>query len=122
MKQTYQTGLSGERDAEEYLTREKGMICLERRFRTRAAEIDLIMREGETLVFVEVKTRRTGSAGLGLMAVDARKQKRIARGAMLYLMQTGQLNVPVRFDAVEIGPEGILHVPDAFQPGGVFYH
>ena len=120
MKQTYQTGLKGEKDAEEYL-RGKGMSCLERRCRTPAGEIDLIMRDGETVVFVEVKTRRTGAAGTGLAAVDARKQRRVARGAIQYLMSRGLLNVPVRFDVVEISAEGILHIPDAFQPGGMFF-
>ena len=121
MKQTYETGLHGERDAEEYLRREKNMICLERRCRTPAGEIDLIMRDGETLVFVEVKTRRTGGAGTGLMAVDARKQRRVARGAMQYLMSRKLLHVPVRFDVVEVTAEGILHIPDAFQPGNMFF-
>lgn len=122
MKTTYETGLRGENAAEEWLSREKGMVCLERRYRTRAGEIDLIMRDGDAIVFVEVKTRRTAEPGLGLAAVDGRKQRRIANGARLYLMARGWLNREVRFDLVEINRESILHIPNAFQPGGMFYH
>ena len=121
MKQTYQTGVSGELAAEKYLCEIEGMICLERRYRTRGGEIDLVMLAGDMIVFVEVKTRKTGSQGNGLLSVNAAKQKRVAKAAMLYLMNRHWLNRAVRFDVVEIHPEGILHVPNAFQPGGIFY-
>ena len=121
MKQTYETGLLGENAAEEYLCREFGMTCLERRFRTKSAEIDLIMLDRDTIVFVEVKTRRSGTLGVGLMTVNAAKQKRIARGATLYLMNRHLLNRSVRFDVVEINREQIYYVPNAFQPGGMFF-
>ena len=120
MKTTYETGLQGEKAAENYLA-SLGMVCLDRRYRTRSGEIDLIMRDGETLVFVEVKTRKTGDAGLGLMAVGAAKQQRIARAARVYLMKTGQMNQAVRFDAVEVTRDEVLHIPNAFQPGGMFF-
>ena len=122
MKQTYETGILGENAAEEYLCREKGMVCLERRYRTKSAEIDLIMLDRDTVVFVEVKTRRTGNPGAGLMTVNAAKQKRIARGAVLYLMSRHLLNRSVRFDVVEINRENLIHIPNAFQPYGKFYH
>jgi len=122
MKTTYETGLRGENTAEAWLTREKGMVCLERRYRAKAGEIDLIMLEGETVVFVEVKTRKNAAPGTGLAAVDARKQRRIAGGAQLYLMKKGWLNRQIRFDLVEINGEQVLHIPNAFQPGGMFYH
>lgn len=121
MKQTYETGLEGEETAEAYLHTARGMICMERRYRNRCGEIDLIMRDGETIVFVEVKTRKTGSPGAGMMTVNAAKQKRIARASALYLMSTRQLSCPIRFDVVEVNPDSVLHVPDAFQPGGMFY-
>lgn len=121
MKQTYETGLKGEENAESYLRETRGMICLERRYRSRLGEIDLIMREGGTIVFVEVKTRTNASPGTGMMTVNAAKQKRIAQAAMIYLMCTGQVNRAVRFDVVEICREKIIHVPNAFQPGNMFY-
>ena len=97
------------------------MICLERRFRNKRGEIDLIMQEGETIVFVEVKTRMTGITGTGMMAVNAAKQKRISQAAMLYLMTSRRLGCPVRFDVVEVRPDTVIHVPNAFQPGSMFY-
>ena len=121
MKQTYQTGVNGEREAEAYLCDEKGMQCLERRFRSRNGEIDLILRDGETIVFAEVKTRKSGVEGSGLMSVTPAKQKRIAQAATVYLMTHHQLNFPVRFDVIEIFQGRITYIPNAFQPGGVFY-
>lgn len=120
MKKTYETGLWGEDTASEYLTREKGMILKEHRFRTKCGEIDLIMTDGETVVFVEVKTRKTGEAGSGLSAVNIKKQKRITNAAILYLMKQKWMNRNVRFDLVEIHGDTILHIPDAFRPYGSF--
>jgi len=120
MKQTYQTGIDGEKAAEDYLTG-MGMTCLERRYKTKVGEIDLILRDGETVVFVEVKARMTGDAGWGLMAVDGRKQKRVAQAAMMYLMRKKWTDQPVRFDVLEIRKEEILYVPNAFQPARLFY-
>ena len=122
MKETYQTGLQGEELAELYLQHEKHMTCLEHRYRTRCGEIDLIMLDGEIVVFVEVKTRRTGNPGEGLISVDYRKQKRISQAALVYLMKKKWLNHAVRFDLIEINRNDILYIPDAFQPGGQFYH
>ncbi len=121
MKDTYQAGVAGEEAAERYLRKTRGMVCLERRFRCRQGEIDLIMLEKDTVVFVEVKTRRSGAPGQGLQAVNATKQRRITQACQFYLMRRGWLNRAVRFDLVEIHPEGILHIPNAFQPGGMFY-
>ena len=121
MKQTYETGMKGEEAAEKYLREKCGMVTLERRYRTKRGEIDLIMVEGETVVFVEVKTRLTVSPGIGIMTVNHEKQKRIARAAMLYLMNTRQMNRAARFDIVEITREKTIHIKDAFQPGAMFY-
>ncbi len=117
----YETGVHGEEIAERYLT-DRGMRCLERRYREKGGEIDLIMEEGETLVFVEVKARFSDPVkGNGLRAVTPAKQKKIARCAMLFLMRRGWLNRPMRFDVIEINRDGILHVPNAFQPGGIMF-
>ena len=121
MKQTYETGLKGEETAEKYLHDTHGMYCLERRYRSRCGEIDLIMQEGETIVFVEVKTRLNASRGTGLMTVNSKKQQRIARAAAIYLMNTRQMNKAVRFDVVEISQNSVIHISDAFQPGAMFY-
>lgn len=121
MKQTYDTGLSGEQQAAEWLKNEYGMQMLTQRCRTKAGEIDLIMADGETIVFVEVKTRLHASAGIGVLAVDRRKQQRITKASILFLMKMGWKNRAVRYDIVEVRPDGILYIPNAFQPGGMFY-
>ncbi len=121
MKKTYQTGIDGEQKAAEWLKMHHAMKLLENRYRNKAGEIDLIMLDGDMIVFVEVKTRLTGIPGSGLMAVDRRKQQRIARAAVLYLISKEWLNRQVRFDVVEVSRDDVLHIPDAFQPGGMFY-
>ena len=122
MKYTYEAGLEGEALAERWLSSEHGMTCLERRFRSRTGEIDLIMQDRDTIVFVEVKTRRTGDPGLGLMAINRSKIRRITATARFYLMKTGRNNVSCRFDCVEVFRGEILYIPNAFQPGGMFFH
>ena len=120
-KATYETGILGEEIAEEYL-RGIGMRTLERRRREKAGEIDLIMEEGETIVFTEVKTRFSApEAGDGLRAVTPAKQRKIAKSATAYLQRHGWLSRPVRFDVIEISREGVTHIPDAFQPGGMMF-
>ena len=122
MKKTYETGLYGEKTAEEFLTSQKGMICLERRYRNKCGEIDLIMFDGETVVFVEVKTRLTGIPGSGLSAVNKTKQQRLFKAASLFLINRKMLNRPVRFDLVEVTGTQTIYIPNAFQPGGLFFH
>lgn len=121
MKMTYQTGVEGEEIAAEWLEKQYGMLLLESRYRNKAGEIDLIMLDRKTVVFIEVKTRLKSSPGSGLMAVDRRKQQRIARAAVIYLLSKGWQNHAVRFDVVEVSGNGVLHAPNAFQPGGMFY-
>lgn len=122
MKRTYETGLNGEQAASEWMNKNLGMKELEKRYKTKAGEIDLIMQDEETIVFVEVKTRTNAVSGSGLMAVDRNKQKRIANAAIFYLMKNGKLNSSVRFDAVEICSGRVLHIPNAFQPGNGFFY
>ena len=122
MKETYQTGLAGEQRAVDWLSLHRGMRFLEHRFRTKAGEIDLIMLEGDTVVFVEVKTRLHAEAGNGMMAVNSAKQRRIVHAATLYLMKKNWLTRPVRFDVVEVRPDQVIHIPNAFQAeGGMFF-
>lgn len=121
MKQTYETGLEGESTAEAWLQEKRGMTTLERRFRSKHGEIDLVMEDGETIVFVEVKTRKTGAPGEGLLSVNVGKQRRIAQCATVYLMLHHMLNRAVRFDVIEIKPGNVTYIPNAFQPGGMFF-
>lgn len=121
MKQTYQTGLDGESAAEKWLCENYGMTCLERRYKSKVGEIDLIMSDRGTIAFIEVKTRMNAEPGNGLLAVNRSKQLRISNAARFYLMKSGRLNAACRFDVVEICRGEILYVPNAFQPGGMFF-
>ncbi len=120
-KVTYEAGLQGEEIAKDYLIR-KGMRCIETRYREKPGEIDLIMEDGDTVVFVEVKARFSQrQQGFGLSAVTPAKQKKIARAAVLFLARKNWLKRAVRFDVLEINQEQILHIPNAFQPGGMMF-
>jgi ribonuclease HII len=101
-----------------YLAR-KGYQVLERNFQTRTGEIDLIARDGETLVFVEVKKRSTQEFGSAASAVDARKRKHLTLAALEYLSRF-PTPVDCRFDvvALETGPDEATHLehfPNAFE-------
>lgn len=96
-----QLGKTGEDHAARELTR-RGYAILARRFRTRAGEIDIIARDGDTLVFVEVKTRRSDRRGGPAEAVDRHKQIRLARIALSYLQATDGVGQRCRFDVVSV--------------------
>ena len=80
----------------------RGYAILARRHRTRHGEIDIIARDGSTIVFVEVKARRDGAFGGAGAAVTPWKQQRIVRMATDYLARRGLLDHPCRFDVVAI--------------------
>ena len=93
-----------------------GYLCLEKNYRAQGSEVDLIMQDGDTLVFVEVKARSGGRFGLGREAVTPNKQQRIIRGALAYLQAHGRLEGFSRFDVVEIDliTREATHIPNAF--------
>ena len=76
--------------------------------------MDLIARDGETLVFAEVKYRPSGRPGEGMEAVNGDKRRRLRAAARVYMSAHGGEGVPVRFDVVEITRAGARHVKDAF--------
>lgn len=94
-------GKYGEDVACEALVR-RGYAVLERRFRLRGGEIDIVARDGRVLVFVEVKTRAGPAFGEAAAAVTPRKQHRLTRLAGAYLARRGWTNVPCRFDVVTV--------------------
>lgn len=94
-------GRRGERIAERHLRR-RGYRIMERNFRAAGAEIDLVAMDGETLVFVEVKTRRTTRAGMPEEAVNPHKQRHIRRAAEIYAMGRRAHDRPMRFDVIAI--------------------
>ena len=93
----------------------KGMRILDRNFRSRHGEIDLIARDGEALVFVEVKGRKDDRCGDPAEAVTFSKQRVIRDTARVYLMRKRlPEETPCRFDVVSICGEKVRHLPDAF--------
>jgi len=97
-------GISGEDLACAELRR-RGYEILERRYRTRFGEIDIIAKDGDTVVFVEVKARLTDDFGGAAAAVTGWKQRRIAAMAVDYLARRRLHDCPCRFDVVAVDIE-----------------
>jgi putative endonuclease len=96
-------GRHAEQLAEHYLT-QQGLRLLERNFRCRSGEIDLIMTDNETVVFVEVRYRKHQSFGGAAASVDQRKQRRLLLAAQHYLQRSNNMERLCRFDVVAISP------------------
>ena len=93
----------------------RGYAILARRYRLRIGEIDIVCRDGETIVFVEVKARGGREFGEGAESVTALKRWRMARVAGEYLMKHRLTDRPCRFDVVSIRVEDDRPVVDVFQ-------
>jgi putative endonuclease len=107
-----------ENQAAEFLAA-RGLKILERNFRNRQGEIDLIAKEDSTIVFVEVKYRFDGSAGEASAAVDQKKQRIISKVALYYLYtRLHSLDLPCRFDVIAIDGEKITWIQNAFDYQG----
>ena len=82
---------------------DKGFKLIEKNFNCRVGEIDLIMKDNDSLVFVEVRYRRSNSFGSGAESITTSKQSKLIKTASLYLQQHAKLNkYPARFDVVSI--------------------
>lgn len=90
----------GEDMAEEFV-KEKGFTILERNYRKKTGEIDIIAENVKFLVFIEVKTRRDNSCGLPSEAVDAKKQARLYKTAERYIAEK-PTEKEIRFDIIEV--------------------
>jgi putative endonuclease len=116
-------GQAGEAAAVGFLRRH-GFVILERNLRSRLGEIDVLARDGSTLVFVEVKARRDGSADPPEAAVDARKRGRLVKLALGYLATRRLGERSCRFDVIGVsldqagGVTRVRHVRHAFDFGG----
>jgi putative endonuclease len=108
----------GERVAVRYLTGQ-GMVLLDRNWRCPSGELDAVLRDGDVVVFVEVKTRRSGRFGTPAEALVRGKVVRLRRTAAAWLAQSGVPAREVRFDVVSVlpqscGPAQVEHLRGAF--------
>ncbi|MCL5975300.1 MAG: YraN family protein [Gammaproteobacteria bacterium] len=116
MAEHLQSGKQAEQLACDYLQRQ-GLKLIQRNFHCRRGEIDLVMQDGQTLVFVEVRYRRNHSHGGALESITSSKQSRIITTAQHYLMQSGWSH-NCRFDVIAItagSVDKIVWIRDAFQ-------
>lgn len=113
---TTSVGRGGEARAEAYLA-ERGYQLLRRNYRSGPREIDLIMQDGETVVFVEVKARAKTGYGTPAEFVTLAKRRLLTLAAQAFLLETGNTDVPARFDVVEVylGSDRICHIENAFD-------
>ena len=104
-------GKHGEDIAADYLIN-RGYSIITRNYRRRFGEVDIVARKDSTIVFVEVKTRRTTAFGTGFEAVDVRKQRQLTKIAQDYLCHHRLFDVNARFDvvAVQLSSDGSSHV------------
>ncbi len=118
-KESSTLGKEGEAIAVQFLT-ELGYKILDRNFRSQQGEVDIIAKDGDQLVFVEVKTYSIGSFGTPLGAVGRSKKESLIHAARTYLMKNNIKNVNCRFDVLAIyrswqGLSNFDHIKDAFH-------
>jgi putative endonuclease len=117
-RQRQQIGSAGEKAAVRYL-RKKGFKILEQIFTSPVGEIDIIVKDRQTIVFVEVKTRRSLSFGSARMAITPKKQRKISMVALYYLKTNQKMNQRARFDVVTVlstaEEKTIDHIQNAFE-------
>ncbi|MEY4592500.1 MAG: hypothetical protein RIR18_1395 [Pseudomonadota bacterium] len=110
-------GKAAEQIAAEFL-QDQGLVLVARNFRVRGGEVDLICRDGPTLVFVEVRLRRHDGYGGALESITYRKQQKVIMAARHYLVRLGR-DYPCRFDCVllsDLSWRTLEWIRDAFAP------
>ena len=115
---TKNLGNTGENIAAKFLEN-RGYKILDRNYRIRSAEIDIIAELDSTIIFVEVKTRKNLNHGNPAEAVNLRKQKKIIEAASVFLQDERFSDCACRFDIVEVYSEGksfkVNHIENAFE-------
>lgn len=106
-------GLAGEQEAQKYLKKKKYKL-LECNYKNKLGEIDIIAKQHNTIVFVEVKSRSSLVFGMPRESVTNHKQQKIKQVAMCYLSLNKLSNCSVRFDVIEILNGQITHILNAF--------
>lgn len=111
---TRQRGAEAEQQAEAYLE-QHGLRVVARNYRTPRGELDLVMRDGETLVFIEVRYRKNAGFGGAAESVHRAKQQRVIAAAQHYLQRHRLTQSACRFDVALLGRDKIEWIKDAFQ-------
>ena len=117
---TLEVGHEGEQQALHYL-QAHGLTLIQKNYRCKMGEIDLIMRDGPTVVFIEVRVRLEKKHGNGAASITYHKQRKIIKTATLFLYQNPSFNNnPARFDVIDINPNQtqanhIQWIPAAFD-------
>jgi len=110
-------------DAAARFLEERGFRVLERNWRFRQWELDLVCRDGDTIVFVEVKTRGAGTMGTPADGLNRKKQMRLVKAASQYLTKKDLWDEPCRFDLAAVVDSGtsmdVEHTEDAFDLTGM---
>ncbi len=112
-------GSRGEELAATFLLRQ-GLRIIARNFRCKGGEVDIVAKDGDTFVFVEVKTRKTLAYGLPQLAVTPFKQRQISKAALTWLSRNRLHDAPARFDVIAIILEcnyshKVEHISNAFE-------
>lgn len=103
-----------ETQAADYL-QQQGLKLIARNYHSRHGEVDLIMQDHTTLVFVEVRYRRSSNYGGAALSITPGKQKKIALTALHYLQKHKQTEQPCRFDAIVISEHEASWIKSAFE-------
>lgn len=126
-KSKKQVGDKGEDIAADFLI-DKGYDVIQRNYRCRYGEIDIIARDSETLAFVEVKTRHTTRFGTPQDSITRAKIDKISKTALWYIQENDLINQSCRFDVIAItypkssNEPNIQHIENAFELGGDFLY
>lgn len=120
--QSHELGRLAEQAAEQYLARH-GLSLVQRNFRGKQGEIDLIMDDGKVLVFIEVRHRRSSRFGSAVESINPRKQARLIKTAELYISAaSGASQRQCRFDTIdfdgEITDNNLRWIKNAFAASG----
>jgi len=112
----HKRGLAGEQRAIRYLL-SRGWEVVAHRFRAGRIELDLVIRRGHLVAFVEVKARRDDAFGSPLEAITGAKRRELVKAARVWVDRFGRPSDVYRFDCIGLTDNRLEHLEDAFRPG-----
>lgn len=112
------TGTAGEDAATAHLTA-RGYEVLVRNWRAKQLELDIVCKQGDCIIFAEVKTRSSSGMGSAITALTVPKMKKLCKAAQLYISQNNLWDTPCRFDLLAVTKTDteyqVEHIQDAFE-------